>query len=164
MDSVLGELLQVVGQAEQGGHVDDYLSRVVLVPFDGVTVVSWELVVEVVVTFTEGDQSGDPVVSWGSSVVERLVTQVVGQRVDAESSLLDGGSSQDTSVHQTTPEVVPHVVAEHSGQDECGEDHDWDEVSVLPADNPIVHQVGDIGSSSVLWVWLQQHPAHVGVP
>ena len=67
------ELLEVVGEADLLGEPDGPLGRVVLVPFDGVAVVGWELVVEVVVAFAEGDEGGDDVVAGAVAVVEGLV-------------------------------------------------------------------------------------------
>jgi hypothetical protein len=43
--------------------------------------------VEVVVTFSNGAQSGDEVVTRSVLVVERLVTEPMGKRVDAEGRL-----------------------------------------------------------------------------
>ena len=46
--------LQVAGKTELLAYPDEPLRGVVLVPFDGIAVVHRELVVEVVVTFTNG--------------------------------------------------------------------------------------------------------------
>jgi len=47
--------LQVAGEANALANRDKPLGRVILVPFDGVSVVHWELVVEIVVPFTDGN-------------------------------------------------------------------------------------------------------------
>ena len=66
---------------------DKPLGRVILVPLDGVTVVHGELVVEVVVTFADSDESGDHVVARSVLVIEGSLAEPVSERVDAESRL-----------------------------------------------------------------------------
>jgi hypothetical protein len=89
LDLVGAELLEVGGEAELAPQPDGPLGRVVLVPLDGVAVVGGKLVVEVVVALTKGNKGGDDVVPGRVAVIERLVTEPVGKRVDAEGGLLD---------------------------------------------------------------------------
>ncbi len=53
-----------------------------MVPFDGIAVVRGELVVEVVVTLAQSNQSGEDVVTRAVAVVEGLVAEPVSQGVD----------------------------------------------------------------------------------
>jgi hypothetical protein len=53
-------------QPELLAHPDEPLDQTVLVPLDHVAVVHGELVVEVVVPFTDGDEGGDEVVAWSA--------------------------------------------------------------------------------------------------
>jgi hypothetical protein len=69
-DFVFGEDLEVGSEAKLGHDPDEPLCGVVLVPLDGVTVVHRELVVEVVVTFTDGGECGDHVVAGSVLVVK----------------------------------------------------------------------------------------------
>lgn len=101
LDLVLSELLQVIGQADLLPQPDHPLRRVVLVPFDGVTVVRWELVVEVVVALAECHQRRNPVVARGVAVVEGLVAEPVGEGVDAERRLLYESGAENTGVNKT---------------------------------------------------------------
>lgn len=87
LDLVLGERLEVRGQAQPLGQLDEPLGGVVLVPLDGVPVVGRELVVEVVVPLAHGDEGREEVVAGRVLVVERSLTQPVGERVDAEHRL-----------------------------------------------------------------------------
>ena len=89
LDFVGAELLEVVGEAELLPDPDVPLGGVVLVPLDGVAVVGGELVVEVVVSLTKGDEGSDDVVTGRVAVIEGLVTDPVGERVDAEGGLLN---------------------------------------------------------------------------
>ena len=73
--------------AEEPHDGDEPFRRVVLVPLDCVPVVHRELVVEVVVTLADGDESGDKVIFWSVFVVKRAVAEPVGERVDAERRL-----------------------------------------------------------------------------
>ena len=72
-DLVLFELLQVISETELFPDPDGPLGGIVLVPFDSVAVVGRELMVEVVIAFSQGHQSRDDVVAGGVSVVEGLV-------------------------------------------------------------------------------------------
>lgn len=55
---ILAELFQVVCKTELLPDPDGPFCRIVLPPFDRVTVVRWELVVEVMVPLSEGDDGG----------------------------------------------------------------------------------------------------------
>jgi len=68
----------VTRKTKEGRDPDEPFRRVVLVPFDSVTVVHRELVVEIVIAFTDGDECGDHMVSRGVFVVERGFTKPVG--------------------------------------------------------------------------------------
>jgi len=86
------------------------LRRIVLIPFDGITVVHRELVVEVVVTFTNGDERGGEVVARRMLVVEWRFAKPVCKRVDTERGLKvinhisDGGSGHNNSQTQSAHE------------------------------------------------------------
>ncbi|KAH3665888.1 hypothetical protein OGAPHI_004077 [Ogataea philodendri] len=109
VNGVLREFLEVEGQADLRHAVNDNLGWVVLVPLQSVSVVRRELVVEVVVAFSESNQSGQDVVSWGSSVVKWLLSNPVSKRVHTESSLLNEGGSEQSSVNESSPEVVKQI-------------------------------------------------------
>src|SRR5437763_11218616 len=84
LDLVGSELLEVVGETELFPGPDAPFGGVVLMPLDGVPVITGELVVEVVVSLPEGDEGGDDVVPGRVAVVEGLVPEPVGEGVDAE--------------------------------------------------------------------------------
>jgi len=87
-DLVVGELLEVGSEAKDRHGRDEPLGGVVLEPLDGVTEVHGELVVEVVVAFSDGAEGGEEVVAGSVLVVKRLVTEPVGERVDTEGRLV----------------------------------------------------------------------------
>ena len=76
-DFVLLELLKVVCKTELLPHPDRPLGGVVLPEINGIAVIAWKFMVEVVVALTEGNKSCEYMVAWRVSVVERLVTQPV---------------------------------------------------------------------------------------
>lgn len=88
-DFVGTELFEVIGKTKHLPGVDSPLGRIILPPLNGVSVVGWELVVEIVVALTKGDKRCDDMVTRRVAVIERLVTEPVSQGVDTESSLLD---------------------------------------------------------------------------
>jgi hypothetical protein len=133
------------------------------VPFNSIAVVRGELVVEVVVSFAEGNESSNDVVTRRVAVIEWLVTEPVGQRVDTESSLLDEEDTQDTSVDETAPPVTPTETSDHHGEDETHERDDFDVVAVLEFDESILVQVGDVSAANAFGVLLHDHPSQVRV-
>jgi len=71
--------LQVAGEADTLANPDEPLGRVILVPFDGISVVHWELMVEIVVPFTNGDESSYGMVARSVLVVERSLPEPVSE-------------------------------------------------------------------------------------
>lgn len=63
LNLVLGECLEVVCEAEELHDRDEPLGGVVLPPLNSVAEITWELVVEVVVTLTKGNEGSDDVIS-----------------------------------------------------------------------------------------------------
>lgn len=116
VDFILLELLQVIGQAELLPDPDGPLGGVVLMPLNGVAVVRWELVMEVVVSLAEGDNSSDDMVSWGVTVVKWLVAKPMGKRIDAESCLLNDEDAEDTSIDESTKPVTPKKTSHQHGK------------------------------------------------
>lgn len=163
LDLVLTELLEVVGEAELLPDPDGPLGRIILVPLDGISVVGGELVVEVVVSLSESDKGGEDVVTGRVSVVERLVTEPVGDRVDAERGLLDEADSKDTSIDEATGPVTPTETSDDGGKDQAHEKHALDVVAVLPDDNGIFVEIADVGSALALRILLENHPSEVRV-
>jgi hypothetical protein len=86
-DFVVGELLQVGGETERSHGGNEPLGRVVLEPLDGVSEIHRELVVEVVVAFTDGTEGSEEVVAGSVLVIERLVSEPMSERVDTEGRL-----------------------------------------------------------------------------
>src|SRR4051812_2543024 len=111
-------------------------------PFDSIAVIRWELVVEVVVTLTKSNESGDDVISWRVTVVEWLITEPVCQRVDTEGSLLNKENSEDSSVDETSLPVSPSETTDEAGEDHSHEDDGLDVVAMLPDNDRVIVQVG----------------------
>jgi hypothetical protein len=163
LNLVGAELLQVGGKAKLGPQPDGPLSRVILVPFNSVAVVGRELVMEVVVTLAKSDESSNDVITGRVAVVEGLVAEPVGKRVDAEGGLLYEEDAEDTSVDEPALPVVPEKTSDGRREDQTHEDDDLDVVLVLPNDDRVLVQVGDISAADTLGVLLHDHPAKVRV-
>lgn len=162
-DFVGTELLEVIGEAELLPCPDAPLGRIVLPPGDGVPVVAGELVVEVVVALTKSDKSSDDVITRRVAVVKGLVAEPVSQRVDAEGGLLDEEDAEDTSVDESTEPVAPAETSDERREDKAHEEDDLEVVAVLPDDDLVLIQVGDVGTANTLGVLLHDHPAKVRV-
>lgn len=163
LDFVLLELLEIRGQTELLPDPDAPLGRVILVPLDGIAVIRWEFVVEVVVPLSERDQSGDDVVPGRVAVIEWLVAEPVGEGVDAEGGLLDEEDAEDTSVDEAAEPVTPAETRDEAREDEAHEEDALEVVAVLPDHDGVVVQVGDVGTADTLGVLLHDHPSEVGV-
>ena len=70
------------GREERGGR-----RRTILVPLDRVSVIHRELVVEVVVSLSDGDESRDEVILGSVLVVVGSLSNPVSERVDTEGGL-----------------------------------------------------------------------------
>jgi hypothetical protein len=110
-------------------------------PFDGISVVGWEFVMEVVVAFTEGDESGNDVITGRVAVIKWLVTEPVGERIDAEGGLLDEEDAEDTGVDEAAEPVIPAKTTNEHGEDETHEEDDLEVVTVLPNDDGVFVQI-----------------------
>lgn len=82
--------LEVACQANLLACPYEPLGRVVLIPLDGIAVVHGELVVEIVISFTNGNEGSDEVVARAVLVIERCFTEPVSERVNAERRLVQG--------------------------------------------------------------------------
>ena len=87
----------------------------------------------------------------------------MGQAVDTESSLLDEKDSENTAVDEATEEVAPAETADEHGKDQSHENDRLDVVTVLPDDDGILVEVGDVGAADAAGVLLHDHPADVAV-
>lgn len=163
VDLVLAESFEVGSKAELFPSPDAPLSRIVLIPNDGVSVIGWELVVEIVVSFAKGDESGNDVVSGAVAVVEGLFAEPMGEAVDAECGLLNNKDAQNSSVDEAAQPITPAKAGNESGKDESHENDALHEVPVLPNNNGIFIQVGNVGTADSLRVLLHDHPANVAV-
>ena len=115
------------------------------------------------ISFTEGNESSDDVISRRVSVVEWLVTKPVGQRVDAEGSLLNEKDSKNASVDEATGPVTPAKTSYQGREDQASKEDHLEVVLVLPDDDWVFVEIGDISSTNSLWVLLHEHPAEVRV-
>jgi hypothetical protein len=134
--------LKVRSQADELTSLDEPFGRVVLVPPDGVPVVHGELMVEIVVSFADGDESGDKMVARSVLVIKSTFTKIVGKRVDTESGLsavlatwtgqdekdtyvVDECQSEEASVNEAAPPVVPTQSANGGGKQISRRQEQW---------------------------------------
>ena len=163
LDFVLGEGLEVVGKANELHEPDEPLCGVVLVPLDGVAEVAGELVVEVVIALTQGNQGSDDVVARRVAVIEGLVAEPVGQAVDAEGGLLDEEDAENAGIDEAASPVAPAEAADKGGNDQGHSDDALEVVAMLPDDDGVLVQIADIGTADAARVLLNNHPADVAV-
>lgn len=93
-----------------------------------------------------------------------LLTQPMGERIDAEGGLLDEREPKNSSIYKTALPITPSQASnEHREQNSENQD-DRSIVLVLPDDDRVLIQVGDIGPPTVLWVLIQNHPHKMRIP
>jgi len=95
-------------------------------------------VVEVVVTFSQSDESSNDVVTGRVTVVEWLVTEPVSQGVDAEGSLLNEEDSKNSSVDESAHPVTPSETSNETREDHAHENDGLDVVAMLPDNNRVI--------------------------
>ena len=117
LDLVAAELLEIVCETKLLARPDEPLGRVILMPFNGVTIVGWELVVEVVVALAKSHQGSNNMVARRVTVVEGLISKPVGQRVDAEGGLLNEEDAKDASVDEATKPITPAKTSHDRGEE-----------------------------------------------
>jgi hypothetical protein len=163
LNLVLLELLEIIGEAKLLPDPNRPFRRIVLMPLDGIAVVRWEFVVEIVVALSESDKSRNNVVSGRIAIVEWLITEPVCQGVDAEGSLLNKENTEDSSVDESTPPISPSKTSDKAGKDHAHENDHLDVVTMLPDNDRIVVQVRNVGTANALWVLLHNHPSEMRV-
>jgi len=163
LNFVTREFFETRGKTKVETDLDQPFGWVVLPPLDSVSVVGGIAVVVVVVSFAESDECGEDVVSWGMSVIERLIAEPVGKRVDAECSVVDKDESADSGVVKSTSPVTPTNASNESGDQEAHDEDDESVVLVLQADEDIRVEIRDIGTSDTFGVLLEDHPSEMCV-
>jgi len=118
LDLVIGEHLEMAGETEPGHGGDEPLGRVVLIPFDGVTVVHRELMVEVVVSLADGNKRSDEMVTGSVLVIERSLSEPVSERVDTEGRVVDETKTSCAGVEVTTAPIAPAETGNDGGDAE----------------------------------------------
>jgi hypothetical protein len=87
----------------------------------------------------------------------------VGEGVDAKGGLLNKANAENSGVDESTEPIIPEDTADGGREDQSHEQNALDEVAVLPDNNGVFVEVGNIGSAGVLGVLLENHPAEMGV-
>jgi hypothetical protein len=132
-------------------------------PFDSVAIIAGELVVEVVVALSEGYEGSNGMIARRVAVVKRLVTEPVCERVDTESGLLDEENPEDTGVDESSLPVTPSKPSNHRREDQSHEGNNPKVVLVLPDNNRVLVQIGDVGTTDSLRILFHDHPSNVRV-
>lgn len=118
---------------------------------------------EVVVAFSKCDEGCDDVVTGRVAIIERLVAEPVSERVDAKSGLLDEEDAEDSAVEEAAEPVAPAEAAGKHREEKAHDYNDFEVVAVLPNDDRVFIEVGNVGTANTLGVLLHQHPPQMGV-
>jgi hypothetical protein len=85
------------------------------------------------------------------------------QRVDAEGGLLNEEDAKNTGVDESAHPVSPSKTSYKAREDHSHKDNGLDVVSMLPDNDGVIVQIGDISTTNALWVLLHDHPSDVRV-
>ena len=166
-------------EAELAAHPDEPFRGVVLVPLDSVAEVHRELVMEVMVAFTNGNElrsismrptsspqatySSDEVILRRMLIVERRLADPVRERVDAERAVVHERQACRAGKEESTAGVVPEEPSNDGREDEAHADNEVDVPAVLPFDHGRAREVGHVCDTGAA-EGLDDHPAEVRVP
>lgn len=143
-------------------------TRVVVVPQQAVTIVIWELVVEVMETFAPSPERDKDAVTWRTLITVSGVTPVVRQTVDEESKLLNEHGLSEACNEQATEPVTPAKTSDQRGHDQAEEDGKRRVVAVLELQQRIGLQVTNVSLDNLVElrapsITPPEHPANVRV-
>lgn len=117
---------------------------------------------ELLTSFAKSHQSRNHIIPRRVPVIEGLIAQPMGKRVDAKRGLLDKATAQNAGIDQPAFPVAPD--ATDDGREDPGHGNDREDVvAVLPHDEGVLVEVGDVGAADALRVLVEHHPAHVRV-
>lgn len=147
-------------ESKYAAHPDKPLRRVVLIPTYRIPIVHRELVMEVMISFADGNKGGNHVVTRSVLVIERRLSEPMRERVYAESRVVDECQTKSTRVDITAKPVAPQKPGDESGHDEAHEDEQGNVPLVLPANDAISAQIGDVCNTR-LAARFDKHPPDV---
>lgn len=119
--------------------------------------------VEIVIAFSKGDECSNHIVARRVAIIERLITEPVGKRVDAEGGLLHAEDAEDAAVDEATEPVAPAQTAEQGWEAIAHKQGQFHEVLVLPHHEGVLVEIRDVDPANALGVLPHQEPAHVRV-
>ncbi len=163
LDLVVREPLEMRSEAKAGHDPDEPLRRVILEPLDRIAEVHRELVVEVMVALADGAERGDEMVARSMLVVERLVPEPVGERVDAKGGVVNEDESRCAGEEKTSLPVAPAETSDKRREDKAHGEQKCNVILVLPSDNLVPREVGNVGDTD-LASRLDNHPSYMGPP
>ena len=160
-DTSVRDATEVLDEANLFEGPDDPLRRVELPSLHAITVVVLELVVVVMVTLAEGEQSHGARVASAVGGRIRATANHVAERVDAEGALLDHDRTEQSSDEEggqgshprgfVAVEVTPRPAQEGRGDETDGETDPLD-VAVLPHHERVSLEILDVSDGRL---WLQ---------
>lgn len=77
--------------------------------------------------------------------------------------MLDEEDSKNSGIDETAPPITPSETCTDGWQDQTHEKDDLEVILVLPDDDGVLVEIGDVGASNTLWVLLHKHPSEVGI-
>lgn len=155
--------LEMAREPKHTANLDEPLRRVILIPTNSIPIIHRELVVEVMVSLSDGDKGGDHMVAGCMLVVERRLAKPVRERVHAERRVVDECQTKSACVNVAAEPVAPQKPGNDRWYNKAHRDNEDVVPLVLPPNNSVPTEVGNICDAR-LDAWFNKHPADVRPP
>lgn len=155
--------LEMARESKHTANLDEPLRRVILIPTNSIPIIHRELVVEVMVSLSDGDKGGDHMVAGCMLVVERRLSKPVRERVHAERRVVDECQTKSACVNVAAEPVAPQKPGNDRRYNKAHRDNEDVVPLVLPPNNSVPTEVGNICDAR-LDAWFNKHPTDVRPP
>src|ERR1700674_606907 len=164
LDLFGGDPAQVLREPQFRERPDDPLGRIELPWLHPIAIVMLKLMVIVMITFAESEESEEKRIARAALFRIGLAPDGVTGAVDEEGAMLQDDYARHAGDEESAERSLPSVPkkADHRRQDEADHDRDRLDMPVLPADQFVSLEIGYI-IERMVGVQLEKEPTDVGV-
>lgn len=147
-------------QSQLATTPNEPLRRVVLVPLDRISIIHGELMMEIMITFSDGDQGRNKMILGTVLVVEWRIPEIMRKRIDAEGAVVHETHPYRTRIYISSSPVSPPQPRDQRRHTKAHNYHQPNISSVLPPNNVVPVEVTDVGRTGPD-AWLEYDPTNV---
>lgn len=97
------------------------------------------------------------------TIIKRLISEPMSQRIDTESCLLHERDAKDSTVEESPEPVVPKASTNKGWEDQSHKKENFKVVAMLPDDDRVFVQIRDIGTANPFRILKHQHPSEMRI-